>query len=110
MDYDDNCLVCHGTGYKQVLERYTMRKWIVGAQSSFAVSMGMTDVGPKLDEGTYFFMESEVSPKEGDLIYDWDDATQSFDVYEVNKPIERRYDNRILFYVAAGEIKVALKP
>jgi len=110
MDYDDNCSNCGGTGYKQIVERYTMRKWIIGAQNSFPQSMQMTEVGPKIDEGTYFFCEYDVNPREGDLIYDWNNSTQSFDVYEIGKVLERRWDNRVLFYACTGEIKVALKP
>jgi hypothetical protein len=108
-DYSDNCPVCHGKGYSQTVEHYTMRKQVIGSVNSFPSGMGMTDVGPKLDEGTYFFCEPEVGPRYGDLIYDWNNATLEFDVYEISKVLERRYDNRVLFYTCATEIREALK-
>jgi hypothetical protein len=104
-DYDDNCPVCSGKGFNQVLERYTMRKMVVGSQSAFPAGMQMTDTGPKLDEGVYFFCEAEVKPKVGDLIYDLNNATQEQEAYQINKVLERRYNDSVLFYNCAGEIK-----
>lgn len=107
--YDDTCRVCGGTGYHQTLERYTMRKQIVGTDNSFPNTAELTNTGMKLQEGTYFFCEGAVKPKYGDLIYDWNNATDQFDVYEISKVLERRYGSQqVLFFTCASEIKVNL--
>jgi hypothetical protein len=92
-------------GYDSGLERYTMRKMIVGNQYSYSASMGLFSSGFILDEGCYFFCQPEVAPKYGDLIYDFNNATCGWECYEVSKVLERRYDNRVLFYTCACRIK-----
>lgn len=103
--YDDDCEICGGTGYHQKLEGYTMRKMIVGTQFSFPSAMGREAFGIVLDEGSYFFCDVNVSPKYGDLIYDLNNSTQQWEAYEINKVLERRFDDRVLFYNCACEIK-----
>jgi hypothetical protein len=103
--YDDLCEVCGGTGYAQTLEKFTMRKMIVGTQYSFFKAMGIFASGVILDEGCYFFCEGNVNPKYGDLIYDFDYATNTWIPYEINKVLERRYDKRVLFYNCAVRLR-----
>jgi len=103
--YDDDCEVCGGTGYAQRLEGYTMRKMIVGTQFSFPTALAREAPGVILDEGSYFFCEPEVAPKYGDIIYDLNNATAQWEPYEINKVLERRWDNRVLFYNCACKIK-----
>lgn len=103
--YDNNCTVCGGTGYHQKLEKYTMRKMVVGTQYSFLKSMGIFASGVILEEGCYFFCEGSVAPKVGDIIYDFNYATSTWTPYEINKALERRYDKRIIFYNCAVRIR-----
>jgi RecJ-like exonuclease len=103
--FDKNCIVCSGTGFKTTLERYTMRKMVVGNQWSFAASLGVEGSGVILAEGTYFFAEANVNPKYGDLVYDFDNATHLWECFEVSKALERRWDNRVVFYSLACRLK-----
>ena len=103
--YSDDCEYCGGTGYVQVLQRYTMRKMVVGNQFSFPNALGIKGMGVVISEGTYFFCEGNVNPRYGDIIYDWNNATQEWEIYEINKVLERRYDNRVLFYNCACQIR-----
>jgi hypothetical protein len=103
--YDDNCVVCAGTGYEQTLERYTMRRMVIGNQYSYAKSMGKFPQGIIVDEGDYFFCEESVQPKHGDIIYDFDYALNRWIPFEINKVLPRRWDNRIVFYNCAVSIR-----
>lgn len=103
--YDPSCSACGGTGYNKTLERYTMRRMIIGNQYSFAKSMGKFPQGIILDEGDYFFCEAEVAPKYGDLLYDFDYALNKWLPYEINKVLPRRWDNRVLFYNCAVSLR-----
>lgn len=103
--YDDNCTVCGGTGFHQVAQRYTMRKMIVGSNFSFPTAMGIFASGVIFQEGTYFYCEASVLPKTGDIIYDWCEATASYDSYIIEKAIAHNYDSRVLYYTCSGEIR-----
>lgn len=103
--FPDDCEECGGVGYVQTLERYTMRKQIVGTQGSWPNTLHVFPTGVILGEGCYFFCEAEVLPKYGDLIYDQDSSTNEWTVYEVNKALERRYDSRVLFWNLACDIR-----
>jgi hypothetical protein len=82
-----------------------MRKMVVGTQSSMPVSLGQFPSGMIVGEGCYFFCESTVMPKYGDIIYDFNNATLEWEAFDVKKVIERRYDNRVLFFTCACEIR-----
>jgi hypothetical protein len=104
-DYQDDCIVCGGTGFAQKLEGYTMRKMIVGTQSSLPVSLERFPTGMIIGEGCYFFCENTVNPRYGDIIYDFNNATLEWDSFDIKKVIERRYDSRVLFYTCACEAR-----
>lgn len=106
--YDPTCTVCGGKGYVQTIERHTMRKQIVGTQFSWPDSLRVFGAGVILEEGTYFYCLGSVHPVYGDLIYDFNEATSSWECFEINKALERRYDHRVLFYTCAANLKESM--
>lgn len=103
--YDDDCTYCHGTGYVATLEKHTMRKMIVGTQWSYTTSMGIKGMGVVLAEGCYFFCLPEVKPRHGDIIYDWNNSTDSWERYIVSKVMERRWDDRNVYLTLSCELQ-----
>ena len=103
--YSDVCPYCGGLGFKQELERHTMRQQLVGSQAAFIGTMGLGEAGVVLGEGIYFFCRGEVLPKYGDLIYDFAPSEQRYRCYQIEKALERRYDSRILFFTCACQLR-----
>jgi hypothetical protein len=103
--YSDSCPECGGTGFVQTIERHTMRMQLIGTQTAYISAMGLFDTGIVLGEGNYFYCLGSVLPKYGDLIYDFAPSENRYRCYQIEKALERRFDDRILFYTCACNLK-----
>ena len=103
--HPEDCSGCSGKGFYQVHEKHITRKDVVTPQTGLPDTLPQTLVGLLMEESTYFYFKHTVNPKEGDRVFEWDDANSSWSLFEIAKAVEQRIDGGgILYWIAPAKL------